>query len=67
MRFGRAVLRPYMNVRNAAPGPATVLFDATRKSGAAMDLALRIRLYDTVTYEPDGRIDRVDRRAKRTY
>jgi hypothetical protein len=39
-----------MNVRNSPLNPATVLFDATRKAGMAMDLAIRTRRYDTVSY-----------------
>lgn len=42
-RLGRAVLRAYLNLASFPDSPTTVLFDATRRAGKAMDLALRVR------------------------
>ncbi|MDQ3688631.1 MAG: hypothetical protein M3406_01070 [Chloroflexota bacterium] len=39
-----------MNVRTVPLTPATVVFDATRRAGMAMDLALRIRRHGSLTY-----------------
>lgn len=50
-RVGRAVMRAYLNLRNVLPSPATVLFDATRRAGAAMELAMRVRRHGRLTYE----------------
>jgi hypothetical protein len=42
-RLGRAVLRAYLNLAGVPDGPATVIFDAARRAGKAMDLAMRVR------------------------
>lgn len=42
-RLGRAVLRAHLNLVSVPDGPATVVFDAARRAGRAMDLAMRIR------------------------
>lgn len=40
-----------MNLREVRPSPATALLDATRRAGAATDLALRMRRYGRLSYE----------------
>lgn len=40
---GRAVLRAFQNLRLLPPDESTLALDATRRAGAAIDLALRIR------------------------
>lgn len=49
--LGRSVIRAYMNIVARPRTPATVLFDATSRAGAGMDLALRIRRQGVVTAE----------------
>ncbi len=48
---GLAVMRAYLNVANVPPSPATAIFDATHRAGAAMDLAMRVRRHGRVSYE----------------
>lgn len=58
-RLGRAVLRAHLNLVPVADGPATVVFDAARRAGRAMDLAMRIRRQGRVEWprlEAFGRI-----------
>lgn len=49
-RTGRAVIRAYLNLRTVPLTPATVVFDATRRAGMAMDLAMRIRRHGRLSY-----------------
>jgi hypothetical protein len=42
-RLGRAVVRTYLNIAASPASTAAVVLDATRKAGAATDVALRIR------------------------
>lgn len=49
-RIGRAVLRAFLNVQAVPPSTATVVFDATKRAGAATDLALRIRRFGRLAY-----------------
>ena len=49
--LGRAVMRVYLNLLYVPPSPATALFDATQRAGAAMDLAMRIRRHGQVSHQ----------------
>lgn len=48
--MGRAIIRAYLNLRTVPLSPATVAFDATRRAGMAMDLALRMRRHGRLSY-----------------
>lgn len=48
---GRTVLRTYLNVFSVPPSPSTALFDATGRTGRAMDLAMRIRRHGQLSGE----------------